>query len=180
MYQNITMTISDNEFVISNPGGLYGISISELGHTGSKTRNTQLTDICQFVPSGSDNNVIERLGSGIPKVLEILSNNAMQKPLFIDGGIYFTAKLFGVKDEKTDEERIPLIGRTPNNTEKVVNTLIRRPMSRSEIEIETNLTKRQVQYALSKLVSANKIRRIGEPNSPTLQYAWITSEGKEE
>jgi len=86
MIQTISLIIEDDRLVISNPGGLYGLHVNELGRTGSRTRNTRIADICQYLQTGDGTNIIERLGSGIPKVKAELTELAMPEPVFIDGG----------------------------------------------------------------------------------------------
>jgi ATP-dependent DNA helicase RecG len=168
MYQSISLTIEDERLVISNPGGLYGLSVSELGHTGSKTRNARLAEICQFVTDEEGQNIIEKLGSGIPTVMEELSILGMQPPIFIDGGIYFTVILksgnYGLRHEKASV--LPL----PDPLAKIIYALKKGACSRRELEAATNLSAAQVRYALGKLIEQGKVRKMGTGTSPKTKY----------
>ncbi|MDR0825311.1 MAG: putative DNA binding domain-containing protein [Prevotella sp.] len=168
MYQNISLTIEDEQLVISNPGGLYGLSVTELGHTGSKTRNTRLAEICQFIVDEEGQNVIERLGSGIPKVLEELSILNMEPPIFIDGGIYFTAILKAAGRNETLKIDETILKRDSQSV--IVMELQKGTRSRSELEIATSLSTSQVRYALTKLIKQGKVKKIGESSSSKTKY----------
>jgi ATP-dependent DNA helicase RecG len=168
MFQSISLTIDDDKLVISNPGGLYGLSLRDLGHTGSKTRNARLAEICQFLRAEDGINVIEKLGSGIPKVLEELSALDMQPPIFYDGGIYFTAIL------KSAEFTAPVVradaSAGPGNEAKVQAALRGGALSRSDIEKRAGLSTAQVRYALNKLLGESKVRKFGDGSSPNTKY----------
>jgi ATP-dependent DNA helicase RecG len=174
LHQSISLTIEDERLVISNPGGLYGLSVTELGHTGSKTRNSKLAEICQFIEDEEGRNVIERLGSGIPRVLEELSISNMDPPIFIDGGIYFTAILksaenreMPIEDElpKEDKEIKKINPQTMIITELKIGN-----RSKEELREATNLSKSQIRYALGKLIEQGKVEKFGERNSPRTEY----------
>jgi ATP-dependent DNA helicase RecG len=168
MFQSINLTIDDDKLIISNPGGLYGLSISDLGHTGSKTRNARLAEICQYLRAADDVNVIEKLGSGIPKVFEELSSLEMYPPAFYDGGIYFTAVLRSARLSPPIEHiDAPL---NTDNEGKVQAALREGGLSRSDIEKHAGLTTAQVRYALNKLLIMKKVKKHGEGSSPYTKY----------
>jgi ATP-dependent DNA helicase RecG len=77
--------------VVSNPGGLYGITRDRLGQAGvTSARNGTLIRICQHVRFQSDQRVCEALASGIPTVLRSLARAQMTPPSFFDQAIHFT------------------------------------------------------------------------------------------
>lgn len=84
-----------DRFVLTNPGGLFGITIDRLGEEGvSSARNATLLRICQYVQTPlDDGRVVEALASGIPIVRASLRNAGLPPPQFIDYGIRFTAIL---------------------------------------------------------------------------------------
>jgi ATP-dependent DNA helicase RecG len=167
MVESISMTIEDSRLVISNPGGLYGIAVSELGRTGSRTRNSSLAEICQYITAEDGENVIEKLGTGIPKTLNELLRYHMRAPSFIDGGIYFTVALeSGIIP--ADPVEFPGVS---INEQKILAALRAAPLSGSEIEAATKLTKAQVRYALGKLLRSNKAVKLGRGKSPNIRYA---------
>jgi len=171
MFQNISLTIEDERMIISNPGGLYGLSVKELGRTGSKTRNARIAEICQYVVADDGQNVLEKLGSGIPKILEELSLFKMSPPFFIDGGIYFTVIL------ESAEYPTPIMfqesQKPAGNQGIILSSLERGALSKSDIEAFTGLTPAQVRYALSKLISQGRVQKIGNRTSAATKYELL-------
>jgi len=174
MIQSISLTIEDGRLVIGNPGGLYGLSVRELGHTGSKTRNARLAEICQYVVAEDGANVIERLGSGIPKVLETLAAADMRSPTFIDGGIYFTAILASGSVKTKSTRRSTRSNR--ESRESVLAVLRRGALSRKELEKAAGLTAAQARYTLLKLIDEGKVQKTDEGTSPTTKYVLISTD----
>jgi ATP-dependent DNA helicase RecG len=87
----VELRISPDEFRITNPGGLFGVTTDRLGMTAlTSTRNRRLLEVCKFVRT-SDGRVVEALASGIPAVLAALADADMAPPRFFDQGIAFTA-----------------------------------------------------------------------------------------
>jgi ATP-dependent DNA helicase RecG len=92
--QAITLKLERDQLLISNPGGLWGLSVDRLGTVGvTSARNGYLIRICQNVRVGRDRRVIEALASGIPTVLRALHNARMAPPRFHDQGIRFTVRV---------------------------------------------------------------------------------------
>ena len=184
MFQSITLTMEEDRLILSNPGGLYGLTIRELGHTESKTRNARLAEICQYVRGEDGYNVIEKLGSGIPFIMRELASLNMPAATFIDGGIYFTAVLKSAEyqpgfhtssssgsaeySKPLQEDPLP---HTPKNEGLIVAALSESALSRKELEIKTELTVSQVRYMLKKLIEEGKIYKTKEGSSPASKYA---------
>jgi ATP-dependent DNA helicase RecG len=92
--QAITLKLDERQLVLSNPGGLWGITVDRLGKTGvTSARNGYLLRICQNVRSKEGNRVVEALASGIPAALASLRDAGMVPPLFHDQGIRFTVSV---------------------------------------------------------------------------------------
>jgi len=90
----ITLKLEVAQLVVSNPGGLWGLTVERLGKTGvTSARNGWLTRICQNVRFGPDQRVVEALASGIPIVLSSLRAAGMVPPRFHDQGIRFTVRV---------------------------------------------------------------------------------------
>lgn len=90
----IEVRLQPDRFVISNPGGLYGITVDRLGkvkHTSA--RNGALIEICRYARADSGARVVETLASGIPRVLESLHEAGLPPPIFDDRVIAFTVVL---------------------------------------------------------------------------------------
>lgn len=84
-----------DKLTITNPGGLYGISVDRLGEEGvTSSRNAQLVTICQYVTSRGDGaRVVEALATGIPTVRASLAAAGMPPAQWLDQGIRFTVIL---------------------------------------------------------------------------------------
>jgi ATP-dependent DNA helicase RecG len=170
MFQNITLKIENRRLILSNPGGLFGITLSELGNTGSKTRNMRLADICQYIQTEDGANVIEKLGSGIPNVISEMSMLDKAPPKFIDGGVYFTVIMDSLYVQKTASEQAP---KRNTNDEKIIMALSGGSLSKSEIEEKTNLSPAQARYALTKLIADKTVYKSGNKTGPNVQYTLL-------
>jgi ATP-dependent DNA helicase RecG len=92
--QPITIRIERNRLIVSNPGGLYGITRDRLGQEGvTSARNGVLIRICQYVRFQGEQRVCEALASGIPTVMRSLQRAGMTPPAFFDQGIRFTVSV---------------------------------------------------------------------------------------
>ncbi|WP_250281666.1 ATP-binding protein [Frankia sp. CiP1_Cm_nod2] len=90
-----TQRPAHHRLVVSNPGGLYGITVDRLGRDYvTSARNARLVDICQYVRSPSTGaRVIEALATGIPAVTEALATQGLPPAHYVDNGIRFTVVL---------------------------------------------------------------------------------------
>jgi len=87
----ISLTLEHNRLVISNPGGLWGITVDRLGKGGiSSARNDVLLGVAKNVRTSGGRRVVEGLATGISTVLSSLSAAGMVEPEFIDQGVRFT------------------------------------------------------------------------------------------
>lgn len=86
----ITLRLQSDKLVLSNPGGLHGLTVERLGLTGvTSARNGYLVRICQDVRIDGGGRVVEALATGIPTVLDSVSRAGMVPPRFFDQGIRF-------------------------------------------------------------------------------------------
>lgn len=89
--QAITLRLERRRLILSNPGGLWGITVDRLGKTGvTSARNGYLLRICQNIRTRDGARVVEALASGIPAVLDSLRRAGMVAPRFHDQGVSFT------------------------------------------------------------------------------------------
>ena len=87
----IELRMSSESFRISNPGGLYEVSVAALGRIDiTSARNRRLIELCRYVQT-TDGRVVEALASGIPTVFAELEKAGLPAPRFFDNGISFTA-----------------------------------------------------------------------------------------
>lgn len=90
----IRLTLEHNQLVISNPGGLWGITVDRLGREPiSSARNDTLLRIAQNARTPEGRRVVEGLASGIPTVLRSLNEAGMVPPSFQDQGVRFTVRV---------------------------------------------------------------------------------------
>ena len=81
-----------DRLVITSPGGLWGVSESQLGRPGAKSAvNPVLYEVCKFVRMPDSSRVIEGEGGGIREAIEALRSAGLRPPRFIDTGVQFTA-----------------------------------------------------------------------------------------
>lgn len=92
--RRVEIRLLANDLVITNPGGLYGVSLRQLGtDTGKSAVNEFLYDICKFARTPSGSRVIEGEGGGIREVQRVLRAANMRPPRFVDAGVRFTVLL---------------------------------------------------------------------------------------
>lgn len=90
----ITLRMTEDQMILANPGGLYGITAERLGKTGvTSARNGYLVRICQYVRTAGGARVVEALATGIPTVLESVAAAGMVPPRFHDQGIKFAVRM---------------------------------------------------------------------------------------
>lgn len=89
--KRVEIRLKNEVLVITNPGGLYGVSRQQLGSPGGKSAvNEFLYDICKSVRGEGGVRVIEGEGGGIREVQRVLRAANMRQPTFIDAGVRFT------------------------------------------------------------------------------------------
>lgn len=152
----VEVRLQRDRLVISNPGGLYGITVDRLGQEAvTSARNARLVTICQDARSpGSGARVIEALATGIPTVAAALSAAALPPALFVDSGIRFTAVL-----------RRPNTGpvaRKLGSTEfRIYEALAPGPATVADLEAELELTAPNIRKALRALRADGLVEQQG-------------------
>jgi ATP-dependent DNA helicase RecG len=93
--QAVEVRLDDDRLVITNPGGLYGITIDRLGvEKVSSARNGRLLSLCVNARNPEDGSrVVEALSSGLRRVTELLAARSLPPALYQDYGISFTVVL---------------------------------------------------------------------------------------
>lgn len=90
--KRVEVRLKDDVLVITNPGGLWGISRKQLGRPGGKSAvNEFLYEICKLTRTTAGARVIEGEGGGIREVRSALEAAGMSQPKFSDSGVMFTA-----------------------------------------------------------------------------------------
>lgn len=92
--KRVEIRLLQDRLVIASPGGLWGVSESQLGHPGAKSAvNPALYDVCKYVRMADGSRVIEGEGGGIREAVEALRSAGLRAPRFIDTGVQFTVIL---------------------------------------------------------------------------------------
>ncbi len=89
--KRVEIRLLDDRLVITSPGGLWGVSESQLGRPGAKSAvNPVLYDICKYVRLPDATRVIEGEGGGIREAIQALRDAGLRPPRFVDTGIQFS------------------------------------------------------------------------------------------
>jgi ATP-dependent DNA helicase RecG len=92
--KRVEIRLRDDLLVIGSPGGLWGLTVDQLGKQGGKSAvNEYLYEICKSVRTSDNARVIEGEGGGIRAVREALRDAGLKPARFIDAGVRFTALL---------------------------------------------------------------------------------------
>lgn len=89
--KGIDLRITRDGFRLTNPGGLWGITVDRLGFGDHPAVNEHLYRICRNI-EGRSGRVIEAMGTGIREVRRALQDAGMAEPLFFDNGVCFTVR----------------------------------------------------------------------------------------
>lgn len=92
--KRVELRLTGDLLVVTNPGGLYGVSRQRLGVPGGKSAvNEYLYEICKLTRTEDGARLIEGEGGGIREVQRVLRSANMRQPKFIDTGVKFTVLL---------------------------------------------------------------------------------------
>lgn len=154
----VEVRLRSDRFVVTNPGGLYGITADRLGREHvTSARNQRLVSLCQYARlPGRDARVIEGLATGLPKVAEELAADGLPPAQFVDEGIRFTVVLRRAPQEPRsavvrpqpdmDVDRLP-----PDSNLVAVYVALGSEMSAAEVADRTGLSTTSVRIALRSL-----------------------------
>jgi ATP-dependent DNA helicase RecG len=159
----IEVRLRADRLVISNPGGLYGITVDRLGRDAvTSARNARLVSLCQDVRSPeSGNRVIEALATGIPTVTAALLAAGLPPARYLDSAIRFTVV---VHSSTTGTSRDPDL----NTTElRVYDALLEGAQSVDELESTLSLLGPNIRKALRALRGVGLVEQLGGKGRPT-------------
>lgn len=92
--KDVQLHLTADQLIIHNPGGLWGISVDQLGATHSRSAvNEHLYDFAQRLSTPSGTRVVEGEGGGIRAALSALRRAGMKPPVFWDDGVSFTVRV---------------------------------------------------------------------------------------
>ncbi|MCL2424201.1 MAG: putative DNA binding domain-containing protein [Micrococcales bacterium] len=158
--KGVEVRLLPDRLVISNPGGLWGLSRAQLGEPGGKSAvNEFLYDMGRLIRTPAGHRLIEGEGGGIRDVVATLRAADLPAPSFVDTGVAFTAIVYRPSVG-------PPLGDTPSGGVSQRTVAVRRALddqgtSIAEVMDRTGLTRRQVKTALDALVAAGVVTMIG-------------------
>ncbi len=151
----IEVRLRRDRLVITNPGGLYGITVDRLGRDSvSSARNARLVAICQHIYSAETGaRAIEALASGIPIVTDALVEAGLPAAHYIDSGIRFTAIL---------SQPVPApIHVSPSRDEEIYDALGERASTVADLEARTGLPAYTIRRSLRALRVQGLLEQLG-------------------
>jgi ATP-dependent DNA helicase RecG len=153
----IEIRLRRDRLVITNPGGLYGITVDRLGKDAvTSARNARLVAICLHVRTpDSGSRVIEALASGIPMVNTALAEQTLPPAHFIDAGIRFTAIV-----QHPDDGPLTTPDLTTTQT-RLYEALLDGPRTVNDLEAALSLAGPTIRKALRGLSRHDLVRQHG-------------------
>lgn len=99
--KRVEVRLRSDRLIISSPGGLWGVTESQLGRPGGKSAvNPALYDICKLIRRSDGFRLIEGEGGGIMEALQALEQAGFAPPQFIDSGVTLTVILYRTPAEQ--------------------------------------------------------------------------------
>ena len=171
---DIQVALYDNRLEITSPGMLLsGVNVKRMKEGYSKLRNRAIASVFAYV------NIIEKWGSGIPRIMNEIREYGLQEPEFIIFENDFRVNIYRKNYNTTQSTQ----GRTQNRinttqdiskkekldvknlteTDKtIINTIINNPeMSQKQIADNLNWTVNKVKYYMKKFKQKNILKYEG-------------------
>ena len=171
---DIQVALYDNRLEITSPGMLLsGVNVKRMKEGYSKLRNRAIASVFAYV------NIIEKWGSGIPRIMNEIREYGLQEPEFIafenDFRVNIYRKSYNItqstqgstqgktnttqaifKKEKLDVKNLTETDKT------IINTIINNPeMSQKQMADNLNWTVNKVKYYMKKFKQKNILRYEG-------------------
>jgi ATP-dependent DNA helicase RecG len=160
--KQVEIRLLPDRLVITSPGGLWGVSRDQLGEPGGKSAvNEFLYEIGRLVRTADGSRVIEGEGGGIREAKAVLASAGLPEPVFVDTGVSFTVIVFRGNEHLSGGASVDAPMRLRSNPEAILAVLGRGTASVAGLAEATGLTKRQVKYALDKLISVGQVALEG-------------------
>lgn len=171
---DIQVALYDNRLEITSPGMLLsGVNVKRMKEGYSKLRNRAIASVFAYV------NIIEKWGSGIPRIMDEIREYGLQEPEFIAFENDFRVNIYRKSYNTTQSTQGSTQGETnttqaiskkekldvKNLTETdktIINTIINNPeMSQKQIADNLNWTVNKVKYYMKKFKQKNILRYEG-------------------
>ena len=171
---DIQVALYDNRLEITSPGMLLsGVNVKRMKEGYSKLRNRAIASVFAYV------NIIEKWGSGIPRIMNEIREYGLQEPEFIIFENDFRVNIYR-KNYNTTQSTQGSIQNRINTTQDIskkekldvknltetdktiINTIINNPeMSQKQIADNLNWTVNKVKYYMKKFKQKNILRYEG-------------------
>ena len=171
---DIQVALYDNRLEITSPGMLLsGVNVKRMKEGYSKLRNRAIASVFAYI------NIIEKWGSGIPRIMNEMREYGLQEPEFIAFENDFRVNLYrkgyntakttqGSTQDKTNTTQTVSKKEKSNvknftETDKtIINVIINNPeMSQKQIADNLNWTVNKVKYYMKKFKQKNILRYEG-------------------
>ena len=171
---DIQVALYDNRLEITSPGMLLsGVNVKRMKEGYSKLRNRAIASVFAYV------NIIEKWGSGIPRIMDEMREYGLQEPEFIAFENDFRVNIYRKTYNTTQRTQGSTQGKTnttqaiskkekldvKNLTETdktIINTIINNPeMSQKQIADNLNWTVNKVKYYMKKFKQKNILKYEG-------------------
>ena len=171
---DIQVALYDNRLEITSPGMLLsGVNVKRMKEGYSKLRNRAIASVFGYV------NIIEKWGSGIPRIMNEIREYGLQEPEFIAFENDFRVNIYrksynttqstqgstqnriNTTQDISEKEKLDIKNLTETD-KTIINTIINNPeMSQKQIADNLNWTVNKVKYYMKKFKQKNILRYEG-------------------
>lgn len=164
---DIQVALYDNRLEITSPGMLLsGVNVKRMKVGYSKLRNRAIASVFAYV------NIIEKWGSGIPRIMNEIREYGLQEPEFIIFENDFRVSIYrknynttqstqGSTQDISKKEKLDVKNLTETD-KTIINTIINNPeMSQKQIADNLNWTVNKVKYYMKKFKQKNILKYEG-------------------
>ena len=171
---DIQVALYDNRLEITSPGMLLsGVNVKRMKEGYSKLRNRAIASVFAYV------NIIEKWGSGIPRIMNEIREYGLQEPEFIAFENDFRVNIYrksynttqstqgstqnriNTTQDISEKEKLDIKNLTETD-KTIINTIINNPeMSQKQIADNLNWTVNKVKYYMKKFKQKNILRYEG-------------------
>ena len=171
---DIQVALYDNRLEITSPGMLLsGVNVKRMKEGYSKLRNRAIASVFAYV------NIIEKWGSGIPRIMNEIREYGLQEPEFIPFENDFRVNIYrknynttqstqgstqnriNTTQDISEKEKLDIKNLTETD-KTIINTIINNPeMSQKQIADNLNWTVNKVKYYMKKFKQKNILKYEG-------------------
>ena len=164
---DIQIALYDNRLEITSPGMLLsGVNVKRMKEGYSKLRNRAIASVFAYV------NIIEKWGSGIPRIMNEIREYGLQEPEFMIFENDFRVNIYrknynttqstqGSTQDISKKEKLDVKNLTETD-KTIINTIINNPeMSQKQIADNLNWTVNKVKYYMKKFKQKNILKYEG-------------------